>query len=76
MESTNRYDPMPADFGDDGEVVALVGAGKAPEPEAVEEKEEKSPANSEEKAPAKKAAGRPKKAVADSEDEQGTTAKN
>lgn len=67
--STNRYDPMPADYGDDGEIVALVGAGKVAEVEPV--KEEKS-----EEKPVKKAVGRPKKAAAVSEDEQGTTAKD
>jgi hypothetical protein len=71
--NTNRYDPMPADYGDDGETVALVGAGKATETEPVTEDKSE---NSEEKPPVKKAAGRPKKAVAVSEDEQGTTAKN
>lgn len=70
--NTNRYDPMPAEYGDDGEIKALVGAGVEPEPV----KEEKAPEKSEEKPPVKKAAGRPKKAVAVSEDEQGTTAKN
>lgn len=68
--NTNRYDPMPASYGDDGEIEAFVGAGKAPEPEPVNEEKP------EEKPPVKKAAGRPKKAVAVSEDEQGTTAKN
>lgn len=69
MENTNRYDPMPADYGDNGEVVALVGAGVESAP-VKEEKSEEKPE------PVKKAAGRPKKAVAVSEDEQGTTAKN
>ncbi len=68
--NTNRYDPMPAKFGDDGEIVALVGTGKAVEPEPTKEA---GPEIEIELAGAPRKRGRPAKKV---EDEQGTTAKN
>lgn len=68
----NWYDPMPADYGDNGEVKALVGTPVAPEPTT-----EPDPEIEIELAGAPKKRGRPaKKTAQKAEDEQGTTAKD